>query len=167
MTRLFAIRANVVEDRILNGYNNSHSIFYHEIVVVEDRILNGYNNEHLSGWQYTSVVEDRILNGYNNLRSLINNWSMVVEDRILNGYNNSIVTTTTAFSVVEDRILNGYNNVANAVWQQKTARTLRQGFGMAQWHSQRAIHGEYATKPIWQLSHRPSYFIPEPWEESS
>ena len=34
----------VVEDRILNGYNNSIAQVRHQARVVEDRILNGYNN---------------------------------------------------------------------------------------------------------------------------
>ena len=34
----------VVEDRILNGYNNSSNVLTLSIKVVEDRILNGYNN---------------------------------------------------------------------------------------------------------------------------
>ena len=35
--------------------------------VVEDRILNGYNNSRPMRSMTTSVVEDRILNGYNNM----------------------------------------------------------------------------------------------------
>ena len=38
----------------------------HRFAVVEDRILNGYNNLAKNWICYESVVEDRILNGYNN-----------------------------------------------------------------------------------------------------
>ena len=34
----------VVEDRILNGYNNTGRAMMTRLFVVEDRILNGYNN---------------------------------------------------------------------------------------------------------------------------
>ena len=34
--------------------------------VVEDRILNGYNNSAVTTKLLAMVVEDRILNGYNN-----------------------------------------------------------------------------------------------------
>ena len=36
--------ADVVEDRILNGYNNPRQHSSAQLHVVEDRILNGYNN---------------------------------------------------------------------------------------------------------------------------
>ena len=35
-------------------------------LVVEDRILNGYNNKAYKDSKVSGVVEDRILNGYNN-----------------------------------------------------------------------------------------------------
>ena len=58
----------VVEDRILNGYNNISRYAHMTLLVVEDRILNGYNNRHPRDRHRTRVVEDRILNGYNNIR---------------------------------------------------------------------------------------------------
>ena len=39
-----AVRSMVVEDRILNGYNNHIVLVTRPRSVVEDRILNGYNN---------------------------------------------------------------------------------------------------------------------------
>ena len=56
--------------------------------VVEDRILNGYNNLLIRREKYKDVVEDRILNGYNNTTFCNRHRTCVVEDRILNGYNN-------------------------------------------------------------------------------
>ena len=39
-----SVRQGVVEDRILNGYNNLELFLLKAVYVVEDRILNGYNN---------------------------------------------------------------------------------------------------------------------------
>ena len=40
-------------------------------MVVEDRILNGYNNSIVTTTTAFSVVEDRILNGYNNVANAV------------------------------------------------------------------------------------------------
>ena len=41
------------------------------LCVVEDRILNGYNNCAARASSAATVVEDRILNGYNNLSLVV------------------------------------------------------------------------------------------------
>ncbi len=60
----------VVEDQILNGYNNPTCTSERPSVVVEDQILNGYNNNTKYHCPFLGVVEDQILNGYNNIKLL-------------------------------------------------------------------------------------------------